>query len=161
MKGGGVGLYVKVSLPSRDRSNLATLAECIVSETQIDRIKYFLAVIYRSPSQEQSEFDYVLINFELLLANIHAENPFCVVITGDFYCFSTQWWGNDIEDNEGKLFEQLSSELDLHRLIAEPTHLLRDSKPCIYLILTNQPNSWMGKLWSAVCMWPTKCIFAA
>ena len=71
---------------------------------------------------------------------MQAENPFCVVITGDFNCRATRWWDNDIEKNEGKLFEQFSSELGLHQLITEPTHLVRDSKSCIDLIFTNQPN---------------------
>ena len=41
------------------------------SEIQIDRKKYFFAVIYRSPSQDQSEFDNFTMNFELLLSKIH------------------------------------------------------------------------------------------
>ena len=47
---------------------------------------------------------------------------------------------NDIENNEGKLFEPLASDNGLHQLITEPTHLLGDSKPCIDLIFTDQPN---------------------
>ena len=123
VKRGGVGLYVKDSLASKNRPDLVTLPECVVSEIQIDRKKYFFAVIYRSPSQDQSEFDNFTINFELLLSKIHAEDPFCVIITGDFNCRSTQWWENDVEDNEGRLFEPFTSELGLHQLISERTHL--------------------------------------
>ena len=140
IKRGGVGLYVKESLPSKDRFDLVTLPECVVSEIQINRKKYFFVVIYRSPSQNQMEFDDFTIKFELLLSKLHAENPHCVVITGDFNCRSTQWWENDIENNEGKLFEPLISDLGLHQLISEPTHLMGDSKSCIDLILTDQPN---------------------
>ena len=86
------------------------------------------------------EFDDFTINFEMLLSKLHAENPHCVVITGDFNGRSTQWWENDIENNEGKLFEPLTSDLGLHQLISEPTHLMSDSKSCIDLILTDQPN---------------------
>ena len=71
---------------------------------------------------------------------MHAENPFCVIITGDFNCRSTQWWDNDIENNEGKLFEPFSSDLGLHQLISEATHFMGDSKSCIDLIFTDQPN---------------------
>ena len=74
-------------------------------------------MIYRSPSQDQTEFDNFIINFELLLSKIYAENPFCAVITGDFNCRSTQWWENDIDNDEGKLLEPLASELGLHQLI--------------------------------------------
>ena len=140
VKRGGVGLYIKDSLPSKNRSDLVTLPECIVYEIQLNRKKYFFAVIYRSPSQGPEEFDNFTINFELMLSKMHAENPFCVIITGDFNCRSTQWWENDIENNEGRLFEPLASDNGLHQLISEPTHLMGESKSCIDLILTDQPN---------------------
>ena len=140
VKRGGVGLYVKDSLPSKNRPDLVTLPECVVCEIQLKKKKYFFVVVYRSPSQNQGEFDNFILNFELLLSKIHAENPFCVVITGDFNCRSTQWWAKDIENSEGKEFEPLTSDLGLHQLISEPTHLMGDSKSCIDLIFTDQPN---------------------
>ena len=105
VKRGGVGLYVRDSLPSKLRPDLAVLPECISLEVQIHRKKYFFVVLYRSPSQTQSEFDTFILKFELLLSKIYAENPFCVIITGDFNCHSTVWWENDVENNEGRLFE--------------------------------------------------------
>ena len=140
VKRGGVGLYVKDTLPSRERSDLVTLSECIVFEIQANRKKYFFAIIYRSPSQNQIEFDDFTLNFELLISKLAAENPFCVVVSGDFNCRSSQWWDNEIENNEGKRFEPLTSDLGLYQLISEPTHLMGDSKSCIDLIFTDQPN---------------------
>ena len=91
VKRGGVGLYIKDSLPSKICSDLVvTLPECIVYEIQLNRKKYFFAVVYRSPSQDQSHFDSFTISFVLMLSKMHAENPFCVIITGDFNCRSTQ-----------------------------------------------------------------------
>ncbi len=75
-----------------------------------------------------------------MLSKLHGENPFSIVISGDFNCRSTQWWENDIENNEGKLLEPVVSDLGLHQLISEPTHLRGDSKSCIDLIRTDQPN---------------------
>ena len=140
VKRGGVGLYVKDSIPSKNRSDLVTLPECIVYEIQLNRKKYFFVVAYRSPSQNQTEFDNFIIDFELMLSKMHAENPFCVIITGDFNCRSTQCLEKDTENNEGKLFESLASDLGLHQLISEPTHLMGNSKSCIDLIFTDQPN---------------------
>ena len=140
VKRGGVGLYVKDSLPSKTRLDLVTLPECVVCEIQLSRKKYFFVVIYRSPSQAQSEFDNFMINFEMMLSKMRAENPFCITTTGDFNCRSTQWWENDIENNKGKLFEPIISDIGLHQLISEPTHLIGDSKSCIDLIFTDQPN---------------------
>ena len=109
-------------------------------EIQLNRKKYFYAVVYRSPSQDQSEFDNFTMKFELMLSKMHAENPFCIIITGDFNYRSTQWWQNDSENNEGRLFEPITADLGLHQLISEPTHLMGDSKSCIDLIFTDQPN---------------------
>ena len=124
VKRGGVGLYIKDSLPSKNRSDLVTLPECIVYEIQLNRKKYFFAVVYRSPSQDQSQFDNFTISFELMLSKMHAENPFCVIITGDFNCRSTQWWDNDIENNEGKLFEPFSSDLQSGTKLKALCHIL-------------------------------------
>ena len=140
VKRGGVGLYVKDSIPSKNRPDLVTLPECIVVETQFNRKKYFFVVIYRSPSQSHDEFDDFMFNFELLLSRMHSENPLCVVITGDFNCHSTQWWEDDVENSEGRILEPFVSELGLHQLVSEPTHTMGDSKSCIDLILTDQPN---------------------
>ena len=108
------------------------------------RRKYFFVVVYRSPSQDQGQFDNFMINIELMLAKKHAENLYCVIITGDFNCKSTQWWESDIENNEGKLFEniegKLTADIGLNQLISEPTHLMGSSKSCIDLLFTDQPN---------------------
>ena len=96
--------------------------------------------MYRSPSQEESEFENFMTSFALLLSNLQSEQPFSIVITGDFNCRSNQWWVNDIENDEGKVFEPFISELGLHQLISEPTHLMGSSSSCIDLILTDQPN---------------------
>ena len=137
VKRGGVGLYIKDALPSKNRPDLVTLPECIVFEIQLNRKKYFYAVIYRSPSQGLEEFDSFTRNFELMISKMHAENPFCVIITGDFNCRSTQWWEYDNENNEGRLLESISSDNGLQQLISEPTHLMGDSKSCIDLIFSN------------------------
>ena len=92
VKRGGVGLYIKDSLASKNRSDLVTLPECIVYKIQVNVKKYFFAVIYRGPSQGPEEFDNFTINFELMLSKMHSESPFRIIITGDFNCRSTQWW---------------------------------------------------------------------
>ena len=42
VKRGGVGLYIKDSLPSKHRLDLVTLPECVVCEIQLNRKKIFL-----------------------------------------------------------------------------------------------------------------------
>ena len=143
LKEGGVGLYVKESFPAKNRVDLVTLPECIVSEIQLDGKKYFFAVLYRSPSQTAAEFEIFIKKFDVMLSRMSAENPYAVIITGDFNCRSPQWWENDNENEEGKIFEPHTSELGLHQLISEATHIMGDSKSCIDLIFTDQPNLFL------------------
>ena len=143
VKRGGVGLYVKDTFPAKERPDLETLPECIVCEFQLDRKKYFFVVLYRSPSQSQNEFQVFMNNFELMLSKMSDENPYCVIVTGDLNCRSSHWWENDIDNEEGKLFEPFSSDLGLHQLISEPTHFIGNSRSCIDVILTDQPNLFL------------------
>ena len=120
-----------------------TLPESIVCEIQLNRRKYFFSLIDRSPSQTSDEFDTFMDNFELMLSRMSAEEPYCVIITGDFNCGSPQWWENERENDEGRLFKPFTSELGLQQLICEPTHFIGESKSCIDLIFTNQPNLFL------------------
>ena len=72
-----------------------------------------------------------------------AENPYAVVLSGDFNCRSTQWWDKENENEEGRCFDPLISDLGLHQLINEPTHIIGEHRSCIDLILTNQPNIFL------------------
>ena len=64
-------------------------------------------------------------------------------MTGDFNCRSTNWWEDDIENEEGKLFEPFTSELGLHQLINEPTHFIGNSRSCIDVTFTDQLNLFL------------------
>ena len=80
------------------------------------------------------------MNFELMLSKMSHENPFCIIISGNFNCRSTHWWQNDNESNESRIFESTTADLGLYQLISEPTHVMGDSKSCLDLIFTDQPN---------------------
>ena len=67
--------------------------------------KCFLTCIYRSPSENNEEFENCCINFDLLLSNVNEEIPICSIITGDFNACS--WWENDSTNSVGQ-------ELDSH-----------------------------------------------
>ena len=143
LKRGGVGPYVKDTFPARNRLDLVTVHECIVCEIQLNRRKYFLIALYRSPSQTSSEFCIFMTNFETMLSKVSAEDPYAVIITGDLNCRSSKWWQGDTDNEEGKVFEPFSSDLGLHQLISEPTNIMGDSKSCIDLIFTDQPNLFL------------------
>ena len=41
------------------------------------------------------------------------EEPYAVIITGDYNCYSPQWWGDDNENGEGGQLGPLISVLGL------------------------------------------------
>ena len=137
VKRGGVGLYIKDSFPATNRPDMLTLSECIVCEIQLNRKNYFFATIYRSPSQSATELVDFMENFEL--TKMAAENPYCVIITGDFNARCPQWWENDLENDAGKSLEPFIADLGLQQLISEPTHFMGDSRSCIDLISRISP----------------------
>ena len=143
VKRGGVGLYVKESLPARRRPGLEAQPECVVCEIKLNRKKYFIAVLYRIPRQTQVESEGFRKNFELMLSKMSAEKPFSVIITGDFNCRSTQWWDGEFENEEGRIFEPFTADLGLNQLISEPTHIMGESKSCNDLVLRDQPNLFL------------------
>ena len=81
VKRGGVGLYVRNSFPVIRREDLAVLPECIVCEIHLDNKKYFFTVLYRSPSQSQTEFQGFKNNFEVMLSRMTGQSPYTIRAT--------------------------------------------------------------------------------
>ena len=109
----GVDLLYKDTLPLKQRRDLEILQECLVCEICLGNTKLIFVVIFRSPSQIKEQYDYFLDQFEHLIAIIIQESPYLVIVTRDFSCRSPLWWPRDISNVEGKLFETLTSSLDL------------------------------------------------
>ena len=62
---------------------------------------------------------------------------------GNFTAKSRNWYLNDTTSFESSHIEFLASQFSMSKLIEEPTHILDNSKSCIDLIFTSQPNMIM------------------
>ena len=102
IKRGGVCIYQE-SLPVQVIS-LPYLKEALQLEMTYNNEKVIVYVIQRSPSQNNSEFELLLSNFEKLLSNIIKSKPSLSVIKGDFSARSSSWWPKDITTEVPKLF---------------------------------------------------------
>ena len=89
-----------------------------------------------------SSDDFVLFmqRLELLLDYMRDEKPHCIIFTGDFNCRSQQWCSGDIENDEGVALDEFIESNSLTQLIDQPTQIMNDSRSCIDLIITDQPN---------------------
>ena len=103
-----------------------------------------MSVIYRSSSQNKSEFDSFLRSVEKLLSDIKKTKPFLSVIAGDFNARSSYWWSEDINTSEGLKLPSLTSANGVSQLINEPMHLQTSKSSCTDLIFTDQPNLFVN-----------------
>ena len=139
VKRGGVCIYYKESLPVRVLSS-PYLKETLLLEMIDNNKKLIVSVIYRSPRQNNCEFNSFLSSFEQLLSEISKRKPTVSIISGDFNARSSSWWSNDTNTYEGTNLHSLTSSNNFSQLINEPTHIQRNSSFCTDLIFTDQPN---------------------
>ena len=60
------------------------LSECLLCEVSINNKKGYVAILYRSPTQNSLEFDNFILKFEMILSDINFSNPHFSIILGDF-----------------------------------------------------------------------------
>ena len=78
-----------------------------------DKPSNFIA-LYRSPSQSQDQFESFKENLGLNLESAVQNNPFLVVLLGDFNAKSNNWWKNDTTTIKGKAIGNISQQSGLH-----------------------------------------------
>ena len=108
VKIGEVCIYYKESFPVR-AINLPYFNEALLLEMSHDNKKVIVSVIYRSPCQNNNEFDLFLSNFEKLIIDTKNRKPYLSVITGDFNARSSSWWSNDTNTTERTIFRWISA----------------------------------------------------
>ena len=119
---------------------LLYLSQCFICEVSLQNCKRYIGVVYRSPSQDSTEFENFLFDFDELLGSTASTNTLFTIILGDFNARSSPWWKKYKTTTEGTHLEALLSLHSFHQLISKPKHLLRHSNSCIDLIFTDQPN---------------------
>ena len=107
-KTGGVCIYHKESLRVR-LVKLSNLIQCVVCEVFLQNCKGYIGVVYRSPSQDNVEFENFLSNFDELLSKTTSSNSLFTIILGDFNARSSSWWKEDKTTTEGTHLEALTS----------------------------------------------------
>ena len=136
IKKGGVCIYYKESLPVR----VISFKEALLLEMTDDNKKIIVSVIYRSPSQNNYDYDLFLSKLERLLRDISKCKLTVSVITADFHARSSSWWSEDINTSEGIKLYSLTNSNRFSQLINELTHIQTNSSSCIDLVFIDQPN---------------------
>ena len=89
-KRGGVCIYYKASLPLRV-IDICFLQECIIFEVMIGDKQCNFVALYRSPSQDQDEFDSFSKNLEITLDKLALNNTFMLAVIGNLNAKSRNW----------------------------------------------------------------------
>ena len=81
---------------------------------------------------------------ENIYESVRKENPTVSILCGDFNARSPLFWEGDVENKEGRLFDNFLISNHLVQLINEPPHVRDDgSLSCIDLICTDQSFTFM------------------
>ena len=87
------------------------LSECLLCELSINNKKSYVAVLYRSPSQNSLEFDNFILKSEMMLSDINFSNSHFSIILGDFNARSNNWWQGDTQTSKGSRNDYLTNFL--------------------------------------------------
>ena len=98
-------MHLLQRIPCCKINRLNFLDECILCEVTFDKLKGYITVLYRSPSQNSSEFDNFLSEFENMINLINSCKP---------------EWQYDVTSSEGTKIDALISYHGLHQLISQP-----------------------------------------
>ena len=116
------------------------LNECVNFEINIGGKMCNFLCLYRLPSETRDIFETFADNLKLTLDALTNDNPFLIVIIGDFNTKSTNWYKNGTTSYEGLKSDGITSQFGLQQLINETKHITGSFSSCIDLIFTFQPN---------------------
>ena len=131
-KRGGICIYYKNILPLKV-TGVRLLEECITFDLIISNKLCSFVALYRSPSQSQDDFATFSDNFKMTLDLVSKKNPFLLVVLGDFNAKLRHLHDKYNSISEEISIENITSQLELHQIIDEPTHILKNSSSCIVL----------------------------
>ena len=106
-KRGGVCLYYKEYLPLIRKVNICKLNECIVTEITVNNERCFLPCLYRSPNQNQEQFESFCENLIDVLSGINNQQQTCSILVGDFSAKLSKWWPSDKDIKAGQDIDTL------------------------------------------------------
>ena len=135
-KRGGVCICYKEYLPLIRKVYICNLNECIVAEITVSDEKYFLTCLYKSPNQNQEQFESFCKNLIDVLSGINNQQPTCSILVGDFNAKLSKWCPGDKDRKAGQDIDTFRTTSGCTQMIGLPTHIVNDKWSCIDLLFT-------------------------
>ena len=137
---GWVYSHFKDHLSLALRPDLTTLDECLVCEIQNGSKRFFLRVLYLSPSQSIEQFSLLRQRWEQTIINTNDFSPTIAIYIVVFNARNSEWWNGDSTNQQCTELAELAAKYNLNQIIDSPTHILPNSASCIELIFTIETN---------------------
>ena len=99
-----------------------------------------MTVTYRKHHSSEHQLKTFVQAFKEMCEKVRSESPYSVVHLGDLNARNSNWWHGDSDNEAGRLLNDVFDDIGLAQMVHEPTHILNNSKSCIDLVLTDQPN---------------------
>ena len=107
------------------------LNECVVTETTVNNERCFLTCLYRSPNQNQEQFESFCKNLIDVLSGINNQQPTCSILVGDFNAKWSKWYSSDKDRKAGQGINTFTTTSGYTQMIGQPTHIMNDQSSCI------------------------------
>ena len=63
-----------------------------------------------------------------------------ILVTGDFNTKHNRWYSEDTTDKDGTTIQEMFAHHTLTQTVNQPTNITSQTKHCIDLVATDQPN---------------------
>ena len=119
-KRGVVCIYYKKYLPLIRKVDICKLNECIVTELTVKNERCFLTCLYRSPNQNQEQFESFCENLIDGLSGINNQQPTCSILVGGFNAKLWKRCPSDKDSKAGLGIDIFTTTLGYTQMIGQP-----------------------------------------
>ena len=137
---GGALIYYRQDLSAKQRTDFDVPTYTLVLEMSIYRKKVFFVSSYRKHGQADEDFAIYSKKFDELMEKISLENPFAIIVTGDYNSHNKKWYHGDGSDKFGLAIQETFEKYGLTQMVDQPTYFGPKSNTLVDLFATNQPN---------------------
>ena len=111
-KRGGVCIYYKGYLLLNRKIDVCKLNECIVTEITVNNERCLLVCLYRSPNQNQEQFESFYENLIDVLSGINNQQQTCSILVDDFNAKLSKWCPSDKDSKAGQDIDTFTTTSD-------------------------------------------------
>ena len=114
---GKVCIYYKEYLPLIRKIDICKLNKCIVTEITVNIDRCYLTCLYRSPNQNQEQFESFCENLIDILSGINNQQPKCSILVGDFNAKLSKWSPRHKDNKAGQDIDTFTTTSDYTQML--------------------------------------------